>query len=258
MGSVVIGCGSACSGCTTSPGSFPDTTCVTSWSCPCASWVRTYTVRMAIGHPLADHAASFASNKISKSLRRSKPVRLEAAPRSIQDASSQACHRSPAQAICFNLDHSAISTADRASTTHAHICFLLIKDGQPTVWRAGRATSMRCAKHACTHVWMSPGERLTHCTSTSLTPMRSCAASYAPSAADIAGLRSPDPAQRHCSLLRLLHAAKRGRTDPNCVHSWVAAGAVRAVIAGIAAAPFDEAAQQVARLVVHESCVSYT
>ena len=165
-----------------------------------------------------------------------------------------------AQATFFNLDHSAISisTADHASPTCAHICFLLIKDGQPAVWRAGRATSMRCAKHACTHAWMSPGERLTHCTSTSLTPLRFCAASYAPSAADIAGLRSSDPAQRHCSLLRLLHAAKRGRADPTCANSWVAAGAVRAITAGIAAAPLDEAAQQVARLVVHESCVSYT
>jgi hypothetical protein len=72
-----------------------------------------------------------------------------------------------------------------------------------------------------------------------------CAASYAPSTGDIAALRSSNPAQRHCSLLRLLHAAKRGRADPNCASSWVKAGAVRAITASIAAAPVDEAAQQV-------------
>lgn len=72
-----------------------------------------------------------------------------------------------------------------------------------------------------------------------------CAASHAPSTADIAKLRSSNPAQRHCSLLRLLHAAKRGRADPDCAASWVKAGAVQAIIASIAAAPVDEAAQQV-------------
>jgi hypothetical protein len=73
----------------------------------------------------------------------------------------------------------------------------------------------------------------------------SCAASDVPSATDIAELRSSDPAQRQCGLLRLLHAAKRGRADPNCAGSWVAAGAVRAITAGITAAPVDVAAQQV-------------
>lgn len=71
------------------------------------------------------------------------------------------------------------------------------------------------------------------------------AGAYVATTAAVAELRSPNAAQRWRGLLNLKHAARHNRADPEWASSWVAAGAVRAIVAGSAAVPPHEAAQQV-------------
>lgn len=73
---------------------------------------------------------------------------------------------------------------------------------------------------------------------------RAAEGSYVATAAAVAELRSLNAAQRWRGLLNLKHAARHNRADSEWAASWVAAGAVRAIIAGSADVPPREAAQQ--------------